>query len=93
MLGKEYVIPALNIGQVRRFQEDGTFSKASGNADSPEKMSAQIKVIHTAMKRNYPEITTEEIEEMVDMGNLVKIVAAVFGQSGMVAVGEAVARK
>ncbi len=40
-----------------------------------------IEVIHSALSRNYPELTIEDVEELVDLGNFSEVFQAVMGVS------------
>jgi len=91
--GQEYIIPPLNFSAIKRFQKNGTFEIANGASGSldAEKTDAMIDLIHAAMTRNYPDMTREEVEDVLDMGNMATIINAVMGRSGMVAAGEVLA--
>lgn len=83
----EYVVPSLTLAQVRRFHEDGTLAKVPqhgvGFILSLENQDAALSVIVAALKRNYPDITREAIEERVDLVGVGKIIAAVLGAAGL----------
>lgn len=78
MGGSMMNIPALNFRQIKTLSPD---IKKMENADTDEKrLAAQIKVIHQAIKRNYPDATIEDVEDIVDMTNILRVMAAVMGQ-------------
>lgn len=92
MGGKEWVIPALSLGQVRRLQP--ILEQIPIQADgvlTAETIDNSIAVIHAAMSRNYPDITLRDVEEMVDLRNIRPIFQAILGLSGLMPSGEVVA--
>ena len=52
-------------------------------------LDALLTLTHASMKRNYPEITAEEVEELVDRGNQTAVMFAVIaGQKVPANLGE-----
>ena len=78
-----YTIPPLNLKQTKKYLP--ILQAMAGEKDIEKQIEAQKEVIQAAMSRNYPNITMGEIEELVDIGNLGKIVLAITGMSGLVA--------
>lgn len=54
--------------------------------DPLEKLDALTAVIHASLSRNHPDISREELDDMLDMKNVPLAIAAVMGLSGMVEV-------
>lgn len=90
--GVEYVVPPLSLGQIRRLKSD--ISKlgnlqSGGDASDPlggltdEAMDTVVIVVHTALSRNYPELTKEQVSEWIDLGNLASTLQAVMGVAGL----------
>ena len=82
--GREFIVPALRFGAVKRFTKDGTFAlidtmKAVGLNE--ENIDAAIRVIHAALSLNYPEITEQDLLELVDLRTLPELLGGVTGQS------------
>lgn len=80
MGGKEWTVPPLNFKALKTF---GPML----NTMTPQQLVAEGKVldlIHAALLRNYPELTVDELEDMLDMGNVMEITMAVLGVSGLV---------
>lgn len=86
MGGFDLIVPALNFRQIKALKLD--IKKMDEETDVDKKFAAQIKVIREAMKRNYPEIEISEVEDLVDMNNMVRVIMAVMGQSGAVLMGK-----
>jgi hypothetical protein len=89
MAGTDWVIPPLNFKALRRFRDELGTMTAEALAGSGK----IIEIIHAAMQRNYPDLTLEHVEDMVDMGNVMEVTEAVLAISGLVAKqpGEAMA--
>jgi hypothetical protein len=91
MGGRDFTIPPLTLGMVKRLAPQ---LEKMGGADpasisGPEAADACVTVIHAALKRNYPELTQDEVEELLDLGNMQKVTHAVMGISGLIPSGEA----
>lgn len=80
MGGMDIVVPALNM---KKLKEKATEIIAMDEeTDTVKKLEASCAVIHSALQRNYPDITIDEVEELVDMANLQEVTQAVMGQKG-----------
>jgi hypothetical protein len=49
-----------------------------------EAIDAAVTIFERSLKRNYPDVTRQEIEELLDMGNLAGAMAAVLETNGLV---------
>lgn len=78
--GETYIVPPLNLGAVERMQE--RLQNFSGGIDM-ESISVVIDATHAALLRNYPEITREEIIDLIDVGNMMEVFQAVMDISGL----------
>ncbi len=85
--GKVYVLPPLNFAALRRLapkiQEVGGAFLSGNLFVDMEKALVVSELVHAALKRNYPEITLEEVEEAVDFDNIKDIFPALMGVSGL----------
>ena len=94
--GRDFVVPPLNLRALRilgpRFAELASLSGNTAVFD-PASLDTMVDIIHAAIVRNYPEITKDELSDLLDMGNLGPVFQAVAAQSGMrqVSPGEALA--
>lgn len=90
--GTTYVVPPLNLAQVEYFQE--RLQGYTGGLD-PESIKLAGEVVFAALSRNYPDITIEQVKEVLDLGNMHDVFSAVLNVSGFVAkadaAGEAIA--
>ena len=84
--GVDYVVPPLNLASLQILQDKlATFT---GGADV-KSVGVVADCAHAALKRNYPEITREELLEVIDLGNMLELMNAIMGISGMQGTGEA----
>jgi hypothetical protein len=83
-LGREtYMVPSLTFKQlkqlepqIRQLQSIG----ANGNELTQEQVDAVIDIAHTALKRNYPNMARQEVEDFLDLRVQAKLIRAVVGQ-------------
>jgi hypothetical protein len=84
MGGREWIVPPLTLGQLRRL---GPKIRAMTTIDArgltDKQIDAMTEIVATALARNYPEVTTEEILDLLDMGNARAVLEAVLGGSGL----------
>lgn len=79
--GVDYVIPPIALGALEQLQERiGTFD---GNAMDAKQISTVIDCAHAALKRNYPDLTREEVADLIDISNMNEVFAAVMDVSGL----------
>ena len=88
--GVEYVMPPLNLKRLKalRAEFDIVNTMDKGRIMTDEQIDAMLKVIHAAISRNYPDMTVDDLAELIDFGNLQTISAAVSSISGLVQRGE-----
>lgn len=89
MGGADYVVPALTLRQLKKLKDKlGALRQISPLAASEGQLEPLVDVIHAALSRNYPDLTREEMEDLIDLGNIGQLVAAVVNVSGLVPKGE-----
>jgi len=78
--GKIYEIPPITYPQVCRLREtiDKIIEAGREPCASPP-FGAYLTIIHAALLRNYPEITREELGNLIDLGNLLPLLSAALG--------------
>ena len=88
--GEERVVPPLSFKRLRNLKAEMEVIQTvqTGTELTDEQAGAMIKIVHAAITRNYPDMTEDELSEMLDLGNIGKITKAVMGQSGFEARGE-----
>lgn len=89
--GKEWIIPALNLSAIKRLRTkiDSLASIAMSVNITDEQIDTFVEIIHTALVRNYPDVTIEDVCNMVTFANVTPIISAVMGVSGFIASGGA----
>lgn len=80
--GRIYVVPPLTLGALQRLQ--GKLSQLNeGTALQPATVETVIAATHSAMRRNYPDITVEEVADLVDVGNMHEVISSVLDVAGI----------
>jgi hypothetical protein len=79
--GVEYIIPPISLRTFKQLQdvlelfEDGVVDAKT--------IDTAVTVIHAALNRNYPDITIDDVAEIVDIGNMFEIFEVVMDVSGL----------
>lgn len=73
------VVPPLSLASVEALQDRLTGYGTGGMGD----VSLVVDCLHHALKRNYPELTREQVGEMVDMDNMAEVMDAVMNVSAL----------
>lgn len=81
--GTDYTVPPLSFKQLRRLLDKINLIGSIEGVPSDEQMGAIVEVVHTALARNYPDITTDQLENILDLGNSARVVQAIMGVSGL----------
>lgn len=81
--GAEYTIAPLTFRQLRALQPQLDKLGSLNAMPSQEQMDAVLDIAHAALSRNHPEVSREQAEDLVDLGNLSTVVQAVMGVSGL----------
>lgn len=79
--GTTYVVPPLSMGDLEYMQDKlATFESFSLNAASAQVI---LEVAHRALRRNYPQISVDELRDLIDLGNAMDLFQAVMDISGL----------
>ena len=79
--GDNYIIPALSLKQVKNLKPEIDLVSDS-TSDQDIRFDAMSKIIFTALSRNYPDITEDQVKDMLDLNNILEIIDAVMNVSG-----------
>lgn len=79
---EQYRIPPLAFLAVQELQDEVAGLAQMGARPTPDQMGTVAKIVQSAMARNYPEITTEEVNGMLDLGNYQAVLGAVLAVAG-----------
>ncbi len=74
--GAEYVMPPLNLRGIKRAID--LIPKLE--SDAAESVDACIEVVLLALRRNYPALTIEQLEEEIDLETLARLTALLLAQ-------------
>lgn len=84
--GITYTVPPLSLGALRRlWPRIQTLRSAEGGGATPDQLNVMLEVLHAAIARNYPELTLDELAELVDVRNVAAIADQVMSASGITA--------
>lgn len=79
--GTEYTVPPLNIAALKKHSE--SFDKITrGEFTQSQLQDVMVDVIYLSLKRNYPDMTIEKVEDIIDLGNIQATFNAVMATSG-----------
>lgn len=81
MGGADYVVPPLSLGALEQLQE--RIAAFTGDASNKEQVATAIDATFAALKRNYPDLTRQDVAELIDLGNMGEVFEAVMDVSGM----------
>lgn len=79
--GRVMVIPPLSLGAYEQLQD-----RLSGLPQDKRESSyigTAIDTVHAALRRNYPDITREEVGELIDFGNMNDAMECAMDISGL----------
>lgn len=80
--GEAYTVPPLNFKALRSIGPKLDRLAAVGLMPNADDLSAISEVIHLALVRNYPDLTLERLEDMLDVKNMAPTIEAVMLASG-----------
>jgi hypothetical protein len=82
MAGQTWIVPGLSVKQFRKHFEVLTDTDINqGNVLA--KIETRLPVILDAFNRNYPDVTTEQLEDMLDVGTFNQVMLAISSGSGL----------
>jgi hypothetical protein len=85
----EYVVPAIAFRELKkllpRLQK---LNVLEGGMPNAEDLDTITEMAHAAIQRNYPEVTLDELDGVLDMRNLREVVLTVMGQTGLEPAGK-----
>ena len=93
MGGQDWIVPPLTLGQLRRLMPKVRQLTEIGAAMGEAQISVLVDIVTVALQRNYPEMTPDKVENLLDLGNASAVLNAVLTGSGLkpggAAMGEA----
>lgn len=79
---EEYRIPPLAFAGIADLMDDVEALRNMGPRPSPEQMVTVAKIVHAGIRRNYPSMTLDDVNDMLDFSNYDAILSAVLNISG-----------
>lgn len=77
---KTFVVPPLSFRALQELQD--RLASFNGGVD-PESVALVVDATFMSLKRNYPDITREELLDVLDVGNMQEVMEAVMDVSGL----------
>lgn len=83
MGGREFILPPLTLKALRKMGPKIKLLGTMTDVPTEEQIAAMVEVVHAGLVRNYPDITVDELEDLIDLGNLREVFPAVMASSGL----------
>lgn len=81
--GEEWIIPALSIRHFREFHKKLFDPHAVTVENLPDTISERLPIVLLAIQRNYPEVTHDELLDLLDLPTFLAVVQAIAEASGL----------
>lgn len=78
-----YIVPPLSFKALRLLKGKLRLLTDIGNIPEDEQLDAVLDVVLMALNRNYPMMTREDLEDIIDLANLRVLITAIMGVSGL----------
>lgn len=76
--GQSYVVPALNFRQLEHHEPQiATLSRPHPGMSAEERENTLV-LFHAALSRNYPEVTREQLLDLIDLEAAMEMYLAIF---------------
>jgi hypothetical protein len=83
MGGETWLIPPLTLGQLRRLMPKvRQLTDVDASMGEPQ-IAVLVEIVATALQRNYPNVTFEQVENLLDLANAGAVLNAVLTGSGL----------
>jgi hypothetical protein len=79
--GRDWIIPPLSLGDLEVMQN--RIAALEKGAIDKETVRTVIDATFAALKRNYPDLSREDVAGALDLGNMMDVIAAVMDVSGV----------
>lgn len=83
MGGREWTVPPLTLGQLRRLMPKVRQLTEIGAQMDETQIGVLVEIVAAALQRNYPDLTGETVETLLDLGNAGTVLHAVLTGSGL----------
>lgn len=82
--GDNYIVPPLSFKNLRMLQPKLGLLKTVGDVPTEEQTDAIAQIVLMALSRNYPDLTLDQVSEVLDLSNMKQVLPAILGVSGLV---------
>src|SRR4051812_17617735 len=79
---EEYRVPPLAFRALQELADEVAGLQSMGSKPTTEQMTTIEKIVHSALSRNYPEMTLAEVSDMLDVGNYEHVLGAALSIAG-----------
>jgi hypothetical protein len=83
MGGQDWLVPPLTLGQLRRLMPKVRQLTEIGASMGETQIGVLVEIVAAALQRNYPEVTPDMVENLLDLGNASTVLNAVLTGSGL----------
>jgi hypothetical protein len=83
MGGREWTIPPLTLGQLRHLMPKIRQLSEIGLQMAEPQIDVLVEIVAAALQRNYPDISIQMVENLLDLGNAASVLHAVLTGSGL----------
>jgi hypothetical protein len=80
--GRIMTIPPLSLGALKRLQTKLAALNEMSALD-PRAIEVVVDAAHSALVRNYPDMTLDQVEDLIDVSQLSDVMTAVLDVSGL----------
>ena len=82
--GRNFIVPPLTIGQLKRLRPKiEAMAAAPKDANALDQVDDVVDIIHAAISRNYPDLTVDQLADMIPLPEMQRIVSEVLSASGL----------
>ena len=83
MGGQDWMVPPLTLGQLRRLMPKVQQLTEIGASMGEAQIAILVDIVTAALQRNYPEMTPDKVEDLLDLSNAGAVLNAVLTGSGL----------
>ena len=83
MGGQDWLVPPLTLGQLRRLMPKLRQLTEIGASMGETQIGVIVEIVAAALQRNYPEVTADTVENLLDLGNASAVLNVVLTGSGL----------
>jgi hypothetical protein len=81
LAGVAYTIAALSVRDLKRLRPKLDSLTSLSGLPTIEQWDDILEILLAAFQRNYPEVTREQLEELVDLSNFAVLISSVMGSA------------